>query len=138
MPKGLLKKMKYKIIYLFSFSLLFFTPACGDVFSKKTQIVGSYYLADGEAQGNYAIYYLSTNGSLIQKIPPKVIEYGYFDSLLVSKIFDKKSMEMYYIINMTKDYDVAKEELFRFGPLDSISFNQFFNGKDKIKWLKVK
>lgn len=129
--------MKFKIISFLTFTMLFFTLACGDIFSKKTQIVGSYYLADGEIQGNFAIYFLSPNGNLIRKIPPKVIEYAYFDSMLVAKILDNNTMEKYYIINMAKDNDVAKEELFRQGPLDSASFNQFIENPNQIQWLRA-
>ena len=129
--------MRNRIIFSAGAIFLFFVFACGDIFSKKTHIVGPYYLTDGETQGNFSIYFLTSNGNLIQKVPARVKEYGYFDSILVAKVVEKNDKELYYIINMSKDYDVAKEHLFRLGPIDSASFKQSFTTQPKIKWIQA-
>lgn len=129
--------MNNRNIFPIIISVLLLIFSCGDIFSKKQHIVGPYYLGDGEIQGKFSICFLTNNGDLIQKVPPRVVEYGYLDSTLVAKIVEKNNKESYYIINMNKDYDVSKEDQFRLGPLDPISFEQSIENQSKINWIKV-
>jgi hypothetical protein len=120
-----MKKNKLNI-YLFVV-IAFLGFSCGDIFSPKKKIIGNYYLVEGDTKSNKSICY-RTGDDYIIKIPTQVLEYGYSDSFLVAKTKNFNNTLSYYIIDRTKDFDLAREENFRVGP---ISEKEYIN-----KWQK--
>ena len=122
---------RYKSIFYRWRTLLLLTTflsACGDIFTSYKKIVENYYLVDGETQNNFAIAYRTSGDDYIIKIPHQVLEYGFTDSFLVAKIKDYNGLLRYYIINRKRDFDLAKEDNFRVGPIVEQEYNE--------KWAK--
>jgi hypothetical protein len=80
---------------------------CGDLFAYKRNITGKYYLLGLENNGDLAIYRETKDGDLLQRIPPKIIEYGFNDSFLVAK-YKMNGITGYYVINKLDDSDYAE------------------------------
>ena len=124
--------MKFKTlcicISLLLVSLLFFS--CTG-FNRLEHIVGPYYLVEVDSKEDLSISYKTNDRDYVGKIPNIIIEYGYNDSFLIAKTKDYSDRIHYYVIDRTKDFDIAQEENFRFGP---ITENEFANKwKERLK-----
>jgi hypothetical protein len=127
--------MKIKIITVFAFSILF--ASCGDLLNYKKEIRGNYYLVEGDSNKDISIYYKTKDGDFIKKIPGSVLQYGINDSFIVAKSQDYNRRQFYYIINMTKDFDLAIEENFRVGPISEFEYLEKWQSRLKIKFIKI-
>ena len=90
---------------LFSIVVIMFVLACTG-FNSSNRIVNDYYLIEVDTKNDMAIYYKTSSGEFINKIPPTVVEYGHADPFLVAKVRDMKGAFNYYIVNMKKDFDL--------------------------------
>jgi hypothetical protein len=88
-----------------------FFSSCGDIFDYREKIVQNYYLTETDSRKNLSIGY-RTGDNFLTKVPPRVLAYCIVgDTLLVAKTKDDiNNDEKVYIINMRKDFDVAKPE----------------------------
>ena len=126
-----------KVIYITLFVFLLFDTSCGDIFQSEKHIIGPYYAVEGQTHGHISICYLTNNGMLPGKIPPSVKEYGIVDSFLVAKVIEQDSVSNYYILNMNKDSELAKNSDFLIGPLNEREYYDLFGQKNKIIWHSV-
>jgi hypothetical protein len=78
------------------------------MFLTRKHIVGKYYLFEEESGLDYSIRYKLKSGDYIGRIPAKVIEFGWNDSLLVAKT-DQHGKLSVFIINMKADSDFAED-----------------------------
>jgi hypothetical protein len=101
-------------------------------------IFRNYYLIEVDTRNDLAICYKSSSGEFINKIPPEVVEYGYTDSFLVAKTKNNyNDIFYYYIIDLSKDFDLAHEDKFRTGPLIEKEYNEEWQPRLKINFIKV-
>ena len=83
--------------------------SCTDVFIHKKNIVGQYYLIETENIKGLSIYYKTSDGDFIGRIPANVLSYGFNDSFIVVKNI-KLNQVLYYILNRGKDFDYAEQQ----------------------------
>lgn len=111
---------------------------CGDAISSNKKIKGNYYLVEGDTPQDLAICYRNEY-VFSQRVPGKVIKYGYNDSFLVAENIDFKQKHSYYIINMLKDYDTAKhEEIYKIGPLSEDEYKSSWGKRLNISLEFIK
>ena len=136
----MLKRDKISITLLLLIGLLqllITLYSCG--FAYKKHIVGKYHLIAVDTRTDISLCYEISSGDCIGRVPARVIEYGYSDSLLVAKAKEYgKASPSFYIIDMRKDSDYAHEEQFRIGPLTESEFDEYWRNKLKIQMNKVK
>ena len=125
-------KIALNIYLLLVFAFLNFS--CGDLLSPKKKIVGNYYLVEGDTKDNKTICY-KTGEDFVIKIPRQVIEYGYSDSFLVAKTKDYKNNMSYYIIDRTRDFDLAHEKNFRVGPITKQEYTKNWQKRLNVKFV---
>jgi hypothetical protein len=91
---------------------IIFSSSCGDILDYREKIVRNYYLTETDSRKRLSIGYKVSEMSFITRVPPRVLAYCIVgDSLLVTKTKDDiNNEEKVYIINMRKDFDVAKPE----------------------------
>lgn len=100
--------------------------SCNDLFSYKKNIVGKYYLMETETKNGLAIYYKTNDGDFIGRIPANVLSYGFNDSFIVTKN-KELNLELYYILNRTKDFDYAEQKDFLITqPLTEKEYNEMW------------
>jgi hypothetical protein len=124
---------KHLVGYIFLVILFSSTLYCGDIFQYRKKIKGNYYLVEGESKRDITICFKTDYGDYIGRIPSRILEYGTYDSFLVAKTEDYNNRESYYIINMGKDFDIAREKTFRIGPMSENEYNQQWQHKLKCK-----
>jgi hypothetical protein len=110
--------------------------SCGDIFAKRRNIVGNYYLYEEEGISEYSIRYKLKNGDYIGRIPAPVVEYGWTDSILVVKS-KRDTIGEVYIINMKKDSEFAEESEYLIEILNYEKFDNSWQKKLKIKFKRV-
>lgn len=97
--------------------------SCG--FAYKEQVIGKYYIIGVDTKTDLALSYEVGSGNYIGKAPGLLLQYGYNDTFLVAKTQEyNDNYPAYYIIDMTKDSEIAHEKDFRIGPLTEEEFNQ--------------
>ena len=115
--KTLNRPMK-RIFYVFALLFLILSVGCGDVWERKKNIYGKYYLVESEEKDNFSICYKTKDGDFIGRIPNKVKEYAIIgDSLIVTKTLEVNFIK-YYLLKIKNDSDYAEKELFLMGPFD--------------------
>jgi hypothetical protein len=82
--------------------------SCG--FVVEEHITGPYYVISVDTDNDLEIAYRLETGDYIGRIPAKVVEVGFNDSLLIGKSIDAKNFSKYYLIDRKRDYDLAKED----------------------------
>jgi hypothetical protein len=107
----------------------------GDMFENLTQVTGKYFLIEN-AWGGHSIGYQSNESYLIRgPFKSKVKAYAIKDSLLVMKYIQPDSSVNFYVLNMNKDNDKAKnQEIY----LDTIKADDFNHSGLKKLNLKFK
>lgn len=120
-------------------TVLCFLSSCGLGFYFKKQITGQYYLVamDTEEQLNIAYRDGATN-SYSGRVPHRVIEFGFSDSLIVAKSINNVNQAYYYIINMTKDSNIGREEQYLTGPISEEEYVEKWKEKINIPLTKIK
>ncbi len=122
-----------KYFILLPIVLLF---SCSD-FAYEKKIVGNYYLIGVDTKTDISISLKLKSGDFIGRIE-WVMQYAVVnDSLIFARSLDTANKSVYYILNMNKDFDVAKIENIIIGPIDSETFNNYWAKKFKIKFISV-
>jgi hypothetical protein len=106
--------------------------SCGDIFDYREKIARNYYLTEIDSRNHLSIGYKISEMSFITRVPPRVSAYSIVgDSLLVAKTKDDiNNVETVYIINMRKDFDVAKPDDYLVAPPMSVA-------KYRLEWESV-
>jgi hypothetical protein len=128
-----------KNIFFIKFIMLVcFFSSCGIGFYFKKQITGQYYLIamDTKEQLNIA-YRDGGSNSYSGRVPPMVIEFGFSDSLIVAKSINNVNQIYYYIIDMTKDGDIGREEQYLIGPISEQEYVRNWKEKINIPLTKI-
>lgn len=104
--------MKQKIISIQYYLFLYIITAvacssCSDVLEYKKRVAGRYYLIEDNSKNYLGLYYKTSSGDFIGRIPATVLEYGFNDSYIVAKCM-KSNVINYYIINRKNDSDYAE------------------------------
>jgi hypothetical protein len=90
--------------------------SCG--FAYEKQVTGKYYIVGVDSKVDLGLSYKLGSGDYVGKAPGQLLQYGFNDTFLVAKTQEYNNDTSYfYIINMTKDSELAHEETFRIGPL---------------------
>ncbi len=92
---------------LIVFIILFYS--CGDIFATRNKITGNYYLFEEDASSDFSIRYKLKSGDYIGRVPAKIIEYGYKDSVLAAKCIQYGRIK-FYVLNMKSDFEFADEK----------------------------
>lgn len=130
-------KMTYKNIRLIICILVTSTIfSCGDLFSFEKKIVDKYYLMETDSKEDLAIYYKTSDGDYVGRIPAKVLEYGFNDSVIVAKCKKNNSIN-YYIVHRNQDSNYADQKDFLTGPLSEKEFNEEWHQRLKMNFIKV-
>jgi hypothetical protein len=58
---------------------------------------------DEMTNNDFGIYYKTSEGDFINRVPAPVIKYGYNDSFIIAET----QKAQYYIINLSKDFEFA-------------------------------
>lgn len=110
--------------------------SCGFVYKKH--IIGKYYIIGVDTDAEVSLSYQLSSGNFIGKAPERLIEYGYNDTFIVAKTQEYDKHEpTYYLIDMTKDSELAHEDKFRIGPLSETSFDSIWKSRLKINMNKI-
>jgi hypothetical protein len=120
---------------LIPLSIILFLGCTGFVYEKK--IYKDYYLIGIDTKTNLSISLKLKSGDYIGRIE-RVKQYAIIDdSLIFAKSIDTANKSVYYVLNMKKDFDVAKTEDIIIGPLDSETFIDSWAKKYKINFVSV-
>jgi hypothetical protein len=123
---------------LISVAFVLFINFCSCGFAYKKHVKGKYYIIGVDTKDDLRLSYKISADDYIGKAPGYLLQYGFNDTFLVAKTQeDSYSVPVYYIINMTKDYDLAHEEVFRIGPLTEDEYNKIWKHKLKIQLRDV-
>jgi hypothetical protein len=122
-----------KLIFYYSGLIIFILLVSVGMTGQKTKIVDRYYLVEGETKSIQSICY----GNII-KIPSQVLAYGFSDSFLVARTLEYNENISYYIIDRTKDFELAMERDYRTGPLSEQEFLQKWKNRLDIKLVTVR
>lgn len=126
---------KLPIINVLLLLITFFS--CG--FAYEKQVKGNYYIIGVDIKTDLSLSYKLSSGDYVGKAPGQLLHYGFNDSFLVAKTLEyKDSLPAYYIINMTKDSELAHEETFRVGPLSEEEYNHAWKQRLNLKLKAVK
>ncbi|MBD0279638.1 MAG: hypothetical protein ICV81_16990 [Flavisolibacter sp.] len=111
--------------------------SCG--FAYEKQVTGKYYIIGVETKEDLILSYALGSGDYIGKAPGKIVQYGFNDTFLVAKTQEyKNGSPSYYIIDMTKDSELAHEEKFRIGPLSEEEYSHTWKQRLNIQLKDVK
>ncbi|MEO5945731.1 MAG: hypothetical protein ABIP79_02865 [Chitinophagaceae bacterium] len=109
----------------FIFGLLFLISFLSCGFAYQKHVTGKYYIIGVDSKDDLGLSYKLSSGDYIGKAPGQLLQYGFNDTFLVAKTqIDKATSPSYYIIDMTKDSELAHEEVFRVGPLTEEEYNR--------------
>jgi hypothetical protein len=116
-------------VYLFVFIVpVIFALSCGDILNKKKRISGNYYLVENEFRGGMSVYFRSSEGDFVERIPAKVVEYGFNKKYIVAKCNVNDSI-MVFMINRDKDFHYAEPFEYLLGPFDLSQYDSMSRGK---------
>ncbi|MEO6136164.1 MAG: hypothetical protein ABIP35_13490 [Ginsengibacter sp.] len=100
--------------------------SCGFVYEK--QVKDNYYIIGVDTNTDLGLAYKLSSGGYVGKAPGQLLQYGFNDTFFIAKTREySDSLASYYIIDMTKDSELAHEETFRVGPLTEEEYNQHGN-----------
>ena len=109
-------KPTQRLFIIISFLLLTNLFSCG--FAYEKQITGNYYIIGVDSKDDISLSYRLRSGDYVGKAPGQLLEYGYNETFLVAKTQEfNNNNPSFYIIDMTKDSELAHEEIFRIGPI---------------------
>jgi hypothetical protein len=92
-----------------------------------------------DTKDDLGLSYKLTSDDYVGKAPGQLLQYGFNDTFLVAKTLKyKNGNPAYYIIDMTKDSELAHEEVFRVGPLTEVEYNQTWKQRLNIQLKDVK
>ena len=130
-------KQTKKLLSLITLLLFQNLYSCG--FAYEQHVTGKYYIIGVDTKEDLGLSYKLGSGDYVGKAPGKLLQYGFNDTFLVAKTQDNKNGNLsYYIINMTKDSELAHEETFRVGPLTETEYNLNWRQKVNIQLKKVR
>jgi len=130
-------KLTQKISFIIGLLLLLKLFSCG--FAYEKQITGNYYIIGVDSKDDISLSYKLGSGDYVGKAPGVLLEYGYNETFLVAKTKEyTNNNPAFYIIDMTKDSELAHEENFRIGPLTENEYNNAWNEKLKVQLTAVK
>jgi hypothetical protein len=132
------KPVKLPFTYISLFVLLFINLiSCDFVYEK--QVTGKYYIIGVDTETDLKLGYKLRSGDYVGRAPGQILQFGFNDTFLIAKTKENiNSQSVYYIIDMTKDHEYAKEETFRAGPLTEEVFNKTWKQKLNIQLRDVK
>lgn len=104
--------------------------SCG--FAYEKQVIGKYYIVGVDTRDDLHLSYQLSSGDYAGRAPGRLLQYGFNDTFLVAITHG------YYIIDMTKDSEVAHEENFRIGPLTEEQYQQAWRERLNIPLIDVK
>ena len=120
--------MRMPFILLFSVVVICIL-SCGDILSKREKITDNYYLLENEV-GDMSVWFKSSQGDFVRRIPEKVLEYGVNDSFIIAKGVIDSEMRV-YLINRKNDSHFAEPKDYLSGPF---SLSQFDSISRLRKW----
>ena len=131
--ENLNKLLRNIVVLLLSFNL----TSCGLAYEK--QITGRYYIISVDTKTDFGLGYRLSSGNYIGKAPGLLLEYGFNSTFLVAKTRDYKDKHSsYYIIDMTRDSELAHEEIFRVGPITEEKYNKTWKQTLGIQLKNIK
>lgn len=102
-------------------------------------MTGKYYIIGVDTKDELGLSYKLISGDYVGKAPGQLFQYGFNDTFLVAKTQEHRNGNpAYYIIDMTKDSELAHEEVFRVGPLTVDQYNQTWRQRLNIQLKDVK
>lgn len=120
---------------LISLSVILFFGCTGFAYEKK--IYKDYYLIGIDTKTDLSISLKLKTGDYIGRIE-HVKQYAIVDdSLIIGMSVDAVNKSVYFILNINKDFDVAKTEDIIIGPIDSETFINSWAKKYKINFVSV-
>jgi len=123
---------KNKLSLIIGFLLLTSFLSCG--FAYEKQVTGNYYIIGVDTKTDLGLSYKLSSGDYVGKVPGQLLQYGFNDTFLVAKTKEYKDRSSsYYIVDMTKDSELALEEIFRVGPLTEEEYNQIWKQRLNIE-----
>ena len=130
-------KLSKKLPFIIGLFLLINLCSCGFAYEKR--IRGKYYIIGVDTEEDLGLSYKLGSGDYVGKAPGQLLQYGNNDTFLVAKTQAyKNSNQAFYIIDMTKDSELALEETFRIGPLTEEEYNRSWKQKLNIQLNDVK
>lgn len=95
-----------------------------DTYEKH--LTGPYDLSAIDIDEEMAIYYRSNNGGGICRVPPTVFAVGWNKRYIIAKQHPRSNHNItnFYILDMKKDHEYAKESEYLIGPIRQNAFNQ--------------
>jgi hypothetical protein len=130
------KLRRTTIALLGLFSAMNFS-SCGFAYEKR--ITGKYYIIGVDTKTDLSLSYKLSSDNYVGKAPGQLLKYGFNDTFLVAKTKEyNKTLPSYYIIDMTSDAELAREETFRIGPLTEGDYNQTWRQRLGIRLQDVR
>jgi hypothetical protein len=115
---------------------IFLSFGCSD-FAYEQKIYKNYYLIGMDTKTDISISLKLKSGDFIGRIE-WVKQYAVVnDSLIFARSLDTANKSVFYILNMNRDYEIAKIENVLIGPIDSETFNNYWAKKYKVYFVSV-
>lgn len=100
---------------------------------------GKYYVIGVDTKEDLSLSYKLSSGDYVGKAPGQLLQFGFNDTFLIARTQENNnSNPSYYIIDMTKDFELAHEEAFRIGPLTEEEYARAWKQRLKIQLRDVK
>jgi len=123
--------------FIAAFILLIGFLSCG--FAYEMHVTGRYYIIGVDTKEDLGLSYDLSSGGYIGKAPGQILQYGFDETYLVVKTLEQKDKNpSFYIINMTKDAELAREEEFRIGPISEDEYNETWEKRLNIVLKELK
>jgi hypothetical protein len=123
--------------FIFALLLLMNLYSCD--FAYQRHVTGNYYVISVETKDDFGLSYKLSSGDYVGKAPGKLLEYGFNDTFLVAKTQEYKNENpSYYVIDMTKDSELAHEEAFRVGPVSEDEYLRTWKQKFNIQLKEIR
>jgi len=111
--------------------------SCGDMLNKKIKISGNYYLLENEFRGGLSVYFRSSEGDFVERIPARVVEYGFDDNFIIAKCSVDDTIKI-YIIDRKKDSHFAEPVDYLTGPFNISQYDSMDHSRNlRIKFNKI-
>ena len=97
-------------------------------------MIGKYYIIGVDTKTDLGLSYKSSSGDYVGKAPGRLLQYGFNDTFLIAKTKEYNGHRAsFYIVDMTKDSELAHEEIFRVGPLTEEEYTQTWKQRLNIQ-----